>query len=72
MKKMRTVVQERDCKCNNECDGGPTPYPLDGINEIGEHCLTQGKTNGDENGKCRFLYWVTIREVDPKKIKIIE
>ncbi|MFA5993434.1 MAG: hypothetical protein WC823_00580 [Parcubacteria group bacterium] len=71
MQKMRTVVQERHCNCQNECNGGPTPDPLDGVNEVGEQCLKQGPANGDEQGVCRFLFWQTVREVDPAKIKII-
>lgn len=68
MKLQRTVsvLQKRDCRCKNVCDGSPTPYPLDSeidLNEVGKHCLNQGKSNGDEDGVCRFLYWRTIKEI---------
>lgn len=67
MRTKRIVMQELDCNCVNECDGQPTPYPLYGVNTVGKHCLNQGKSNCNQNGQCRFLYWRTVSEIDLKK-----
>ena len=75
MKRTRVIMEEMYCDSPAECEGvGPTPYPTDFSNSIGEYCLDQSPCNktSEHDVTCRYLKWRFVREIDASKIDVTE